>query len=181
MEKRKLKELNLIDDFLWGSVVTYPEIGEQFSRILLHTIFGRDFGKILVIPQKVYFGTDTDKHGARLVFLYTRGTEGNPPENLRQLLRYVEKTTQENALNNDLKRIHQMVETVKRDEEVSLAYMKIWEREEMLIRQGRKQGIQEEQANTERERLRAENAEAEVDRLREKLKELEELLKQNKQ
>lgn len=40
-EKKKLGEMNLLDDFLFGSVVTYPEIGEQFVRILLKTIFGK--------------------------------------------------------------------------------------------------------------------------------------------
>lgn len=31
MEKRKLEELNLLDDFLFGAVVTYPGIGEQLA------------------------------------------------------------------------------------------------------------------------------------------------------
>ncbi len=39
MKKRKLKDLNLIDNFLFGSVVTYPGIGEEFSRKLLQIIF----------------------------------------------------------------------------------------------------------------------------------------------
>ena len=66
MPKRTLEELNLLDDFLFGSMVTYPEIGEEFIRELLKTIFGREFGSLTVIPQKVYYGSDTDKHGARL-------------------------------------------------------------------------------------------------------------------
>ena len=32
MQRRTLKELNLLDDFLFGSMVTYPGIGEEFSR-----------------------------------------------------------------------------------------------------------------------------------------------------
>lgn len=66
MPRRKLEELNLLDDFLFGSMVTYPEIGEKFMRELLKVIFQRDFGKLKVIPQKVYYGSNTDKHGARL-------------------------------------------------------------------------------------------------------------------
>ena len=66
MTRRKLEDLNLLDDFLFGSMVTYPEIGEKFVKELLKTIFGREFGKLTVIPQKVYYGTDTDMHGARL-------------------------------------------------------------------------------------------------------------------
>ena len=104
--------------------------------------------------------------GARTIFLYTRGTEGDPPEELRQLLRYMENTTEENATSDSLKSLNRMVNAVKHDKEVSLSYMKTVEWEEMLIKQGRK----EEQANTERERLRAdreaERAEAEAERAR---------------
>ena len=66
MVKRKLEDLNLLDDFLFGSVVNYPEIGEKFIRELLNVILGKEIGKLTVIPQKVYPGSDTDKHGARL-------------------------------------------------------------------------------------------------------------------
>lgn len=66
MTKRKLEDLNLLDDFLFSSVVNYPGIGEKFIRELLRVILGRNFGKLTVIPQKFYPGSDTDKHGARL-------------------------------------------------------------------------------------------------------------------
>ena len=57
--------------------------------------------------------------------------------------------------NDDLRYIQDMVETVKKSEEVSTAYMKIFEREEYLINKA----IQKEKANTELERRRAEEAE----------------------
>ena len=44
MAKRKLEDLNLLDDFLFGAVVTHPEVGEKFVREILKTIFGKDFG-----------------------------------------------------------------------------------------------------------------------------------------
>ena len=93
--------------------------------------------------------------GARTIFLYTKGTEGNPPKEISQLLHYMEHTTTENAVNDSLKSIDQMVNVVKHDKEVSLSYMKMIEWEKMLIRQGR----EEERANIERERLRADSAE----------------------
>lgn len=259
MKKRKLEELNLLDNFLFGSIVTYPGIGEEFSRALLKTLFRRDFGHLTVFPQRIYYGEDTTQHGSTLdlyieedilseedisqntsiydiepekddrtasisalprrvrfyhskidarslksgesyralknviiimitpfdpfgldrmvyticnkcseepsmpyedgqktLFLYTKGKSDNPPEELRQLLTYMEHTTKENAVNNALQDIHRMVETVKQDKEVSLQYMKITEREDWLRYQGR----EEERANTERERKRAEVAEA---------------------
>ncbi len=36
-----------------------------------------------------------------------------------------------------------MVDTVKKDEEVSKEYMKIYEKEQMLLRQGREEGREE--------------------------------------
>ncbi len=44
--------------------------------------------------------------GAKTLFLYTKGTEGNPPEELRQLLHYMEDTRVENAVTSELRELH---------------------------------------------------------------------------
>lgn len=272
MLKRKLEELNLMDDFLFGTMVAYPKIGEEFVREILRTIFQRDFGRLTIVPQKVYYGTDTDKHGVRLdvyleenlgtekevetatiydvepdqndrsynrkhlprrtrfyhakidaeclkagdsyknlknvvvimitsydpfdedhmiytvrnkceelpdlpyddgartIYLYTKGTKGNPSQQLRDLLHYMEHTTVENAGNESLKKVQELVDKVKYDGEVSIAFMKIFEREEMLREEGREEGRREEQANTEREKRRADRLEAELRKLRMEIK-----------
>ena len=64
--QKQLKDLNLIDDFLFFSLLNDEVIGEKFGRKLLEIIFNRKFGKLKIVPQKVYYGTDTDKHGVRL-------------------------------------------------------------------------------------------------------------------
>ena len=64
--KRKLENMNLLDDFLFGKMISYQGIGEVFVRELLRIIFNRNFDRLTVVPQKVYYGNDTDKHGARL-------------------------------------------------------------------------------------------------------------------
>ena len=226
--KKKLSEMNLLDDFLFGSVVTYPEIGEKFICCLLKTILGRKVKHLSVTAQKVFYGADSDLHGARLdvclepeieeglegnatvydiepengagrsdrralprrmrfyhgkiaarslkageayedlkntivimimpfdpfglnrmmytiksrcveapemeyedgastIYLYTRGAEGIPSEAVRQLLRYMEDTTYENAVNEDLRDIHRMVEIVKKDHKVAKMRIKIVE------------------------------------------------------
>lgn len=61
-----------------------------------------------------------------------------------------------------------MVKIVKEDKEVSLEYMKIFEREQMLIEQGRRM----ERENAERESARADAAEKEVERLKEEIRRL---------
>ncbi|MCI8799247.1 MAG: hypothetical protein HFH88_05450 [Lachnospiraceae bacterium] len=222
--RKRLAEMNLLDDFLFNTLAAYPEIGERFVRILLKIIFGREFKHLSVTAQKVYYGADTNLHGARLdvylepeieensdervtvyniepdqrsdtsdkkelprrmrfyhakiavkslgagadyeklknvviimimpydpfglnrmaytiksrcvevpempyedgagtLFLYTRGTEGVPNETLKQLLHYMEHTTDENAINAELREIQEMVRTVKKDPEVTAGYM----------------------------------------------------------
>lgn len=65
-EKKKLEDMDLLDNFLFGSLVTYPMLGEEFTRKFLKIVFGREFKNLLVIPQRVYYGDDTNLHGARL-------------------------------------------------------------------------------------------------------------------
>ena len=62
--------------------------------------------------------------GARTLFLYTKGTEENSPEDLRQLLCYIEHSSKVNARTESLLRLHKMVTEVKKDGKVGLAYMK---------------------------------------------------------
>ena len=81
--------------------------------------------------------------GVKTLFLYTKGTEGNPPEALKQLLHYMEDTCAENAVTPELREIHEMVTQVKCDKEVGLAYMKAYELEQRLLRQGREEGREE--------------------------------------
>lgn len=93
MAKRNLKELNLLDDFLFGTLVSHKEFGEAFCR---------------------------------------------------ELLRYMEDTTAQNAVNPSLRKIQRMVENVKEDKGVLLEYMKIWEWEQQIreeaIEEGREAG-----------------------------------------
>ena len=107
--------------------------------------------------------------GAKTIFLYIRGTKGQVSEEVRQFLRYMEKSTSENAVNDTLRDFHHMVETVKKDREVSVKYMKQFERDNMMRAEGREEGIKEERKNTERERKRADALEAELKLLKSKM------------
>ena len=82
--------------------------------------------------------------GARTMFLYTHGEKTvGVSEGLKQLLTFMEKTRRENAVNEDLKIIQNMVDEIKKNQEVSIEYMKIHEREEMLQRIARREGHRE--------------------------------------
>ncbi len=225
-----------------GSVVTYPEFGEQFVRILLRTVFGKEFKHLSVTAQKVYYGTDVGLHGARLdvymeakeeedpeeratvydmepdrkdsaadkkalprrmrfyhgkivarslnagidydelkdvviimilpfdpfgldrmvytvrnrcveepdmayedgagtLFLYTKGTKEVPNEALRQLLCYMENSVSENAVNDDLREIHRIVEIVKKDPEMSIGYWSFLEELNRCKKEGDQQRL----------------------------------------
>lgn len=258
-ERKKLEELNLLDDFLFNAMMTYPEMGEKFIRKILKLLFNKEFRNLKVIAQKSYGGLNTDLREARLdvyvesddsaeidaeedtsiydlesdkndkakyvaafpqrirfyhaiidsrslksgedfgklkrvyvificnydpfgydrvkytirnmcveepempyddgaqtTILYTKGTkDDNISEELRQFLNYMENTTQTNAVNDTLKDIQKMVDIVKRDGEVSLSYMKGFERDTMMYEKGQ----EAERQNTERERQRADSAE----------------------
>lgn len=106
--------------------------------------------------------------GAKTIFLYTRGTKGQVFEEVRQFLRYMENSTSENAVNDTLRDFHHIVETVKKDREVSVKYMKQFERDNMMRAEGR----EEERKNTEREHARAERECARANALEAELKRL---------
>ena len=94
--------------------------------------------------------------GAQTTVLYTKGTKGDDiSEELRQFLNYMENTTQTNAVNDTLKDIQKMVDIVKQDGEVSLSYMKGFERDTIMYEKGQA----DERKNTEKERQRADSAE----------------------
>lgn len=64
--KKKLEELNVLDDFLFGTLASHPVYSEPFARILVKTILNRDMKIVKIVPQMQYYGKNTNLHGARL-------------------------------------------------------------------------------------------------------------------
>lgn len=233
MPKRKLEDLNLMDDFLINRVMSDPAYGEEFARTLLEIIFHRKMGLLSVIPQKVEYGIDIHYHGIRLdvyvdemdagifdleaeqgrtaksrdilpkrarfyhakidalalesggeyrnlrnvcvifittydpfdkgrmvytiknycteepelpyedgartIFLYTKGINGNPPADLAELLRYMEDTTEKNVCNETIRKLHEMVQKTKQDAKAGVSYMKWCEIQSMCREEGREE------------------------------------------
>lgn len=249
--KKKLEELSLLDDFLFGTLISHPVYGERFAKILIKTILNRDVKILKIVPQMNFYGQDTDRHGARLdvyieeeggvvqgnvqlsniydiepdqnsgkaskdalprrvrfyrstidarslqaganynhlknvviimllpydpfgydrmvytvrnkcleepemeyddgalnLFLYTRGKTGVISQELKELLQYLEDTTWNNAVNEPLREVQSMVDKVKCDKEVSISYMKSYERDWMMKNEGRIAGRAEECAES---------------------------------
>ena len=95
---------------------------------------------------------------------------------------YMENTTRENAVSEELEAIQEMVDVVKEDAEVTVAYMKGFERDQMFLEEGKELGRKLEQENTLREKNRAEEekrrADAAVEEIEKLRRQLEELQKQ---
>ena len=80
--------------------------------------------------------------GARKIFLYTKGTKGNPSQALRDMLKYIEKSTADNVTNQDIASISLLVDKVKHKKEVSISYMKSWEYEKWVHDEAYKNGYE---------------------------------------
>ena len=82
--------------------------------------------------QCIEDNTVSYEDGAAKLFLYTKGTEGKPTQNLIDMLKYIERSTVENIINQDIKRIDELVRHIKKSEEVDTNYMKSWEWEKYI-------------------------------------------------
>lgn len=80
--------------------------------------------------------------GATKIFLYTRGTEGNPSQELRDMLKYLERSIDDNVTNQDIDTIHQLVGRIKQRREIGINYMKSWELEQMYKQEGMEAGLE---------------------------------------
>jgi len=149
----------LIDTRLLAADMSY----ETLPEVVIITILPYDpFGKNRMVytiqnlcAEDVSLPYDD---GAKKIFLYTRGTEGNPSQKLQDMLRYIEETTENNVTNQDIATVENLVNKVKRRKEVSISYMKSWEWERMIreeaTQEGRAKGLAEGLEQGKRETLK---------------------------
>ena len=64
--RRTLSELNLIDGFLFNTVLSHEQYGPVTARILISTIIGRDIKIRRLETEKAFLPPDTDRRGIRL-------------------------------------------------------------------------------------------------------------------
>ena len=64
--RRKLSELNVIDDFMMNELATNEELKEPCFRRILSVLLDRDIGEINVKAQSIIQGLETDLKGIRL-------------------------------------------------------------------------------------------------------------------
>lgn len=105
-------------------------------------------------------------------FLFTEiMSDGELPEDageedrkLKNLLRYIGKSTKANITDDLTDRLNDIVHKAKAKKGVGVRYMKSWEREKELREEGREEGREEERKNTEAERKKAEAARKRADK-----------------
>ena len=65
-EKKKIEELNLLDDFLFAEASADETTAEVLVKLVIERATGLRVGQLLIEPQKIINGVDTDCHGIRL-------------------------------------------------------------------------------------------------------------------
>ena len=114
--------------------------------------------------------------GVRRIYLYVDGElpedAGEEDRKLKNLLRYIGKSTKANITDDLTDKLNDIVHRTKAKKGVGVRYMKSWEREKELReegreegrKEGRKEGREEERRNTEAERKKAEAARERADK-----------------
>ncbi len=144
LPKRMRYYHGLIDSHLLDSGKTYDTLPSVFIiTILPYDPFGQNRMVYTIknccveVPELPY------DDGAVKIFLYTKGTEGNPGKELRDMLKYIEETTEQNITNPDIAAIHEAVSQAKQSREVGINYMKSWEWEDMIRKEATAEGLAE--------------------------------------
>ncbi|MBQ4069008.1 MAG: Rpn family recombination-promoting nuclease/putative transposase [Lachnospiraceae bacterium] len=63
---KPLSELNLIDNFLFSTLVENPEYAKKLAKLVVKRATGREINNFTVESQKEVNGTNTDKRGIRI-------------------------------------------------------------------------------------------------------------------
>ena len=132
----------LIDSKILRTGIDYKNMKNvTIILILPYDPFGKDRMVYTIMNQCKEDSSVEYADGLKTIYLYTKGkAEEGTGQKLRDMLRYIENSTEENAVNEDLKKFHEMVNEIKQDEEVGIKYMKIWERESYIRREGQEAG-----------------------------------------
>ena len=156
LPKRMRYYHGLIDTQLLATNVTYDKLPNVVIIVILpYDPFGKNRMIYTIQNQCVEDNSLPYDDGAKKIFLYTKGTNGNPSQKLRDMLKYIEQTIDENVTNQDIDTIHHFVKKVKCRREVGINYMKSWELEQMYRAEGRKEGHKEGREEGREEGIRA--------------------------
>ena len=119
--------------------------------------------------------------GIRRIYLFADGELSEDADEdelkLKILLRYINESTEANVVDDNTRKLDDIVRKTKTKKDIGIKYMKSWERERELKEEGHAQGFEEGRAQ-EREKREAAEKRAEIAEKR--VKELEALLSERK-
>ena len=64
-KKRKLEDLNVLDDFMFSAAASDEEVGKEFCRTVLSVLLQKELGEIQITAQKTNTGNAGDPYGRR--------------------------------------------------------------------------------------------------------------------
>lgn len=135
---------SLIDSKILRSNINYNTLRKVVVIMILpYDPFGKNR---MVYTFKTSCIEDTSvvyDDGISTIYLYTKGTEGNPSQELKDMLKYIEETTIENATNNNLLNMQNMIKQIKENGEVGVRYMQSWEYETYIREESKEIGLAE--------------------------------------
>ncbi len=185
LPKRSRYYTDLIDVKLLETGTDYENLPELITIFILsYDPFGEDAlyyeaGSVIKTHPNVEYND-----GIRRIYLYVGGMlpegAGEEEKNLQNLLMYIGNSSKENIKNEEIRKLDEIVSKTKADKNVGIRYMKSWELEDEIRKEGReegrregreegrREGREEERKNTEAERKRteAERKKAESERRR---------------
>ena len=142
----------LIDTQLLSAGINYDKLPNMIVIVILpYDPFDQNRMVYTIRNQCIEDPSIPYDDGAQKIFLYTKGTEGNPSQALKDMLKYIEKSTNDNVTNQDIASISELVNKVKHKKEVGINYMKSWEIEALARKEAFADGFSEGTSKGSRE------------------------------
>ena len=148
---------SLTDRKLLNAGADYNSLGNVIVLIIMpRDPFGKNRVKYTIKRKVIEDSSIEYDDGDTTYYFYTQGTVYDGPQEVVDLLHYIEDSKDENVKNPKIAEIHNIVQKVKKDKEVGVAYMKWKDYDRERLEEGIQKGIELERENTEKERQRAE-------------------------
>ena len=143
-EKRTRYYHALIDHHILESGEKYEKLERVFVIFILkYDPFGLD-RMMYTIKRRCMEEPDMPyEDGDTTIFLYVYGKKDIPSQKLQNMLRYLVDSREENAKDEDLKRLSQMLKNVKANKRVGEQYMHTWMREQHIREEAKQEGMEE--------------------------------------
>ena len=127
MQRKRLEDMNLLDDFLFNAVMTFPGIGERFCRLLLQVVLGREIGRLRVVAQRAFGVNNQSEFYARSQNSFYKKTSNKKDRQKELLEEYLEKRAQVKKQQQEM-----LNEKIAKQEQERSRLLRSWNNERLL-------------------------------------------------